>query len=203
MRQGGSNPKGGKWERDVGQAISAWLTHGQRRDLFSRNVLSGGRFTRAESKGGLAGIPGDLMAAHPLAFTFLSSYMVECKHHQDINLFQFMVDTKKTSPLARIIYTAQTQASRNDLDFFLVAKQNHMPPLLLTSAVTGEALMRSALTRNGCTHILHDRNYFMAPFTYVMDHCDADAFLDREPHPVARALPRTTNITRKQLNPGG
>lgn len=138
MRKGGGAEKGHAWERELGQLLSAWLTDGERKDIFSRNVLSGGAFTRATDKGQLSSrMPGDLMAAHPLAFAFLQRFAVEAKHLRDIGLLQYLQDPKQRTDLGVIISLARRQAKHAELDFMVVAKQNRYDAFVFIDSKVG------------------------------------------------------------------
>jgi hypothetical protein len=121
-----SKNKGSAFEREAGKQLSLWLTAGERPDTFSRNVLSGGSFTNAELRGEKSSrMPGDLMAAHPLAFAFLSQFSVECKHYEDIGLDAYLWDTRARTMLGEFIYHTKRQAVPVDLEYMLIAKQDY------------------------------------------------------------------------------
>jgi hypothetical protein len=144
MRKGGGKAKGSQFERDSGRLLSLWLTDCARGDIFSRNVLSGGAFTAATKAGKASSrMPGDLMAAHPLAFRFLSKFSVECKHHANIKLMQYLLDPKGTSELARIISLARHQAEHIKLEFMVISKQNRVEPIVFVSEPVGSRMLDS------------------------------------------------------------
>jgi len=142
LRSGGGHAKGSAWEREVGKRLSLWLTNNQRPDIFSRNVLSGGSFTITAQQGKMSSrMPGDLMAAHPLAFNFLSKYSIECKHLASLGLEQFIYDSRGSSILYQINSLADGQAQAIGCRYLLIAKQNHKAPLLMCGARTGQLIM--------------------------------------------------------------
>lgn len=146
MRPGGGAQKGAKFERDTGRILSRWLTNGDRHDLFSRNVLSGGAFTSATRRGlKTSRAPGDLMSAHPAAFGFLDVYMVECKHHADLQLDLLFYDGKN-SRLGRIVSYAQLQADQSSKKPFIVVKENRRDPLLILNGRDGRRIMTALQT---------------------------------------------------------
>jgi hypothetical protein len=168
MRPGGSNSKGGTFERKIGGMLSRWLTHGERTDLFSRNVLSGGQFTVSQGK---RGTPGDLIAAHPLAFRFLSLFTLELKHRANIGLAQYIMDTAHKSFLSQVIRHTETQARAHGKHYMVIAAQNHVTPIVLTSAAVGSCLepfMRS--------HALHAHTVTMVHLSGLLSR-NPDDFL--------------------------
>ncbi len=90
-----SNVKGGAFERDTGRRLSLWLTHGERKDLFSRNVLSGGRFTIQAGQGDFKGNPGDLVFQDPISYDFMKGRMIECKHYGSLGWDAFLYGSSK------------------------------------------------------------------------------------------------------------
>lgn len=128
MRKGGGKTKGGNFERETGQALSLWLSGGARKDLLCRTVGSGAQFTRAA---GMAGRAGDLMANHPTANIFCEKFVVECKHWRDLELIRLLF---KEGELYTALLKVQEEASHESKHWWLVAKQNNRPALVLMSA---------------------------------------------------------------------
>jgi hypothetical protein len=158
MRKGGGQHKGAAFERKVGQQLSLWLTEGARADLFSRNVLSGGRFTLAVKNGVETSTPGDLMAAHPLAFEFLSRFMVECKHYKDLQILQFLLDRRNgTSFLSKVIDKAGREAKHSGLIPMVIAQQNQLTSPLVFLPMSAGVHVLSARQPTGVVvyHKLH------------------------------------------------
>jgi len=161
VRKGGGKEKGSAWERECGKLISLWLTHGERGDIMARNVLSGGSFTTAENAGKVSSrMPGDMMAAHPLAFRFLSRFSVECKHLKDIGLLQFVLDPRQQNSLALIIALARRQAKAIDCEFMVIAKQNRHDAVVFVDGAVGE-LMMQCLQQRGTRTMLHPMYHFL------------------------------------------
>lgn len=183
MRAGGGKDKGSSWEREVGKLLSLWLTRGARPDIFSRNVLSGGSFTNASHKGELSSrMPGDLMAAHPLAFAFMSRYAIECKHLASLGLEQFLFDDKGGSELSKIISFADGQATACALDYMIVAKQNRREPFVITSGSIGRRILEAGQTGGRARiapphHYLHRSRIFMMKFGTMCSVIDPDRLL--------------------------
>lgn len=183
MRPGGGKDKGSEWERQVGKRLSLWLTHGVRPDIFSRNVLSGGSFTNASRKGELSSrMPGDLMAAHPLAFAFMSRYAIECKHLASLGLEQFLFDDKNACELSKIISFADGQARVCALDYMIVAKQNRREPFVITAGGVGRRILESGAISSRAKiapphHFLHRGRIFMMKFDTMCGVIDPDRLL--------------------------
>jgi hypothetical protein len=174
MRVGGGGAKGAEWERQVGKLLSLWLTNDQHPDLFTRNVLSGGSFTIAESKGRSSSrMPGDLMAANPLAFDFLRAFSVECKHLADIGLEAHFWDPRGATMLGEIIKLARRQARSINCEFMVIAKQNRREPLMFVDGRLGPSFLNSRIpTRRVAVfpmyHLLHRNTIFVMRFTDVL-----------------------------------
>jgi hypothetical protein len=176
MRPGGGKDKGSAFERKVGAVLSLWLTGGARADVFARNVLSGGKFTIAARKGQETSIPGDLMAAHPQAFAFLALCSVECKHRRDLELSRLLFDGAQAY-LSRVLEVARQQAARVGCFALVIAKQNHVPAVVLTERRVGDAL-RAAYFPAGRLryHLLRNETVFLCSLQSLLA-TDAEALL--------------------------
>lgn len=178
MRPGGGGAKGAAFERKTGVALSIWLTQGRRADLFSRNVLSGGRFTIAEKAGRELGTPGDLMAAHPLAFEFLSRFLVECKHTKTIQLDQFIFDRTEKTWLSKVVAKAKKEANTMDVDFMVIACQNRRPTLVFMPIGCGKAAADMARPKNAVVfHKFHNDTLWCCALDDLVGHVRSDRFL--------------------------
>ena len=159
--------------------MSLWLTEGERSDLFSRNVLSGGRFTNQAKKGMELAIPGDLAAAHPLAIEFISKFMVECKHHKNINLDVYLFDTQQKSSLAKIINKAIEQAELAKVVPLIVVKQNNRDAAVLMQRMVGEAAIAATRHRKAFVyHLLHNKSMFMTSLDIFTSIVSAKRFIE-------------------------
>jgi hypothetical protein len=178
MRPGGGSIKGAQFERLTGIQLSLWLTQGKRSDLFARNVLSGGKFTLATQKGKELGMPGDLMAAHPLAFEFLSTFLVECKHHADLKLEQYFFDIHKKGSLAKIIEKASEEADSVNLYHMVVAMQNRCPAMVFLPAIAGLSVLNVARPKQAMRyHKLHNDSVFICKLEDLVCLVRPDLFL--------------------------
>ena len=185
MKNGGGKAKGSEWERHTGRSLSLWLTNNERKDIFSRNVLSGGTFTLAESKGARSShMPGDLMAAHPLAFRFLERFSVECKHLASIGLEAHFWDPKGGKDLGEIIQLAKRQAASIGLEYMLVARQNHRDPLVFVNGDIGKQILASSRGVRAAIypmfHVLHRGATFVIRFDDMIRFTDPARLLAKE-----------------------
>lgn len=179
MRVGGSSAKGAEFERKVATRLSLWLTEGARADLFTRNVLSGGRFTRMGGEGD-AGLPGDLLASHPLAYEFLTYFVVECKHYQDLGIEAFLFDQKRSSFLWQVFEKTQAQAAQIGAEPFVIALQNRKkpillcpPPVLVAARSSGTKLSRLRY------HLLHEERIGWTGLEEFIDNVRPKRFMGR------------------------
>jgi hypothetical protein len=173
-----SKTKGASFERDTGVRLSNWLTLGERGDIFSRNVLSGGKFTRSNASGGREGVPGDLAGTHPVAYHFLLHYLVECKHYAALNWEGFVYDTKRTSFLWTVISLCRSQALAAGLEWMIIARQNRRPTSMLVAADVGRRLLAAANPRPPLRyHLMHSGSVMVLEFESVLDCVDATKFI--------------------------
>lgn len=129
MKATAAREKGNEFERLMCKRMSLWLSAGQRRDLFMRNVASGGAFTLSARRGSPSGVGGDMMAVHPLAHDFLEVFLTEYKHWRDLN-FEAALWMNR-GEFAQVLTKAERQAIAAQRHYFIVAKQNHRAPILL------------------------------------------------------------------------
>lgn len=179
MRVGGSHAKGSSFERKVGAALSRWLTNGAQTDLFSRNVLSGGRFTRAAKDGKIQGLPGDLVAAHPLALPFTEKFSVECKHHADVRLADYLIRGDK-SFLGKVYIHSLKQAKDVEKLPIVIAKSNRSPEIVLVGDVVGKQFILAAGISVGrmTYHIMHRNQQYLFLFEDLLKYAEPNVFLN-------------------------
>lgn len=130
MRKGGSKQKGAAFEREVSEALSLWVSDGERDDLFWRSAMSGGRATvkfKTGKKNQTQG--GDISAVHPAGHTFLGQFAVECKFYKELNIETSLLRGYGT--LIGFWGEAVRMAQRQRKTPMLIAKQNNFPPLVL------------------------------------------------------------------------
>jgi hypothetical protein len=174
-----SKTKGASFERDTGVKLSLWLTLGERRDIFSRNVLSGGKFTRSNGRGGLEGVPGDLAGTHPIAYHFLTHFLVECKHYADLNWEGFLYDAKRGSFLWSVVMQCRQQALAAGVEWMIIARQNRRPTSLLVPASVGKRLIEAATPKPPLRwHSFHCGAVMVFEFEAVLVSVDPNKFIE-------------------------
>lgn len=142
--------------------LSEWLSRGKRRDLFARNVISGGKFTNSRKKGGDEGIAGDLMSAHPDSVEFAKVCNVECKHYADLGFMPFAFDVKGKSFLGTVVRKCEQESAQSGKAWMLAARQNMKPILVgLHSDLARAIIWRDAPT---LCHTFRTKNYSVTFF---------------------------------------
>lgn len=179
MKSGGSKAKGSEFERFVCTKLSLWISEGARADLFTRNVLSGGRFTQEIAKKGQEpGTPGDLMAANPLAFHFLTHFVVECKHHKDIGIARYFMRPTSETFLGKVYQKTQTDAHLIKALPIIVAKQNHIEPIMI---IPHDVLVLAIISCAGYFplhyHTAHSNAFGVLSFNQFLTKVDASIFM--------------------------
>ncbi len=139
MRNGGSKAKGSSFERDVCKKLSLYITNGERADCLWRSSMSGGRATIQIKKGqeNKAQV-GDISSIDILSHKFISSFYVECKHYRTLDLVPGLVHSRGAlhSFWVKLVKDAK-EAKKCPA---LIAKQNHLPTLLLVSPLGASLL---------------------------------------------------------------
>jgi hypothetical protein len=178
MKPGGGAAKGAGFERHICSRLSLWVTGGVRNDLFNRNKLSGGSFTIAADKGYELGLPGDVAAAHPTAFEFLSLFAVEAKHHKFIDLDRLLWDPQGRNFLARVWQQTKAQAGLVNVNPMIVAKQNNSPAIVLLPADIGALALQHSYPPNLMMfHRLHRDTIMLLSFDEVLRYVRPNRFL--------------------------
>lgn len=179
MKAGGAKSKGSLFEREVGKNLSLWLTEGEQSNIFSRNVLSGGGFTITAKTGiETPNIPGDLMAASPLAFEFLSMFSIECKHRADIGIDVYLRDTKGTSFLSKTIKHTKEQAELHNLSWMVIAKQNRCDTMVFMEHGIGrQCVINNALQDDLRYHILCNDTVFLTTLDQLVTVVPVEKFI--------------------------
>lgn len=132
MKAGAGKAKGSAFERLCCQQLSIWVSGGKDRDLFWRSAMSGGRATLSARKGQeLRRQAGDITAVAPEGHVLTDTYYVECKTYKDLAIDSFLVSN--TGPLNKFWETTAREARKHKKHPLLIAKQNQMPALVLTS----------------------------------------------------------------------
>lgn len=129
-----SKIKGNIFETSACKTISLFLTSGERDDLFWRSSNSGGRQTvRARQGKETYNQAGDLTTTHPDGEMFMSVFVIECKHHKDINLWSLITDTENQTLLGwwKTHVKKAEEVSKIPL---LIVRQNHKPILWISNS---------------------------------------------------------------------
>jgi hypothetical protein len=131
MKPGGGKAKGASFERYVCRELSLWVSRGQRKDVFWRSAMSGGRST-VGFKGGdkLSAQAGDVSAIDDLGMNFIKKFVIECKHVKDLNIENVI---KRNGALVQFWLVLCKEAARHGKLPFLVARQNNFPTLVATT----------------------------------------------------------------------
>jgi hypothetical protein len=124
-----SKQKGAGFEREVCKALSQWMSGGQRKDLFWRSAMSGGRATLGFRKGEKHITQGgDISAIDPMGAPLTDRYCIELKFYRDLNLAAFWVGR---GTLFGFWERAKVDAEKYGKMPMLIAKQNLFPTLLI------------------------------------------------------------------------
>lgn len=131
MRRGGGNQKGGQFERGICRELSLWVTHGERRDVFWRSAMSGGRATVMNRKSGNVDVrqSGDIVSVSPEGHVLTDHYFVECKHRKDLDFAAFF--TMGAGSLAIFWRKACREAASYGKRPMMIACQNRYPTLMI------------------------------------------------------------------------
>jgi hypothetical protein len=123
--------KGSAFERKVCSALSLWVTKGQKRDVFWRSSMSGGRATIHVGKGGINRQAGDICSVAPEGHVLTDAVFIECKHYKNLQFASFIFCN--TGPLSKFWTKLVQQASQHKRRPMLIAKQNHLPIIVITA----------------------------------------------------------------------
>lgn len=121
--------KGASFERHVCKALSMWVSHGKREDLFWRSSMSGGRATVARKKGSVVRQAGDITAVNAQGNAFTDAFYVECKFYKHIDLETFLVNGK--GKIATWWARCRIEARSYGREPLLIVLQNRWPVLVI------------------------------------------------------------------------
>jgi len=106
-----------------------WISGGENGAVFWRSSLSGGRATLSLKKDEkLKSQAGDVSAIHEDGMSFISLFLVECKHYNNLNIESSVLN--RTGNLVSFWKKLKIEAETYEKSPFLVAKQNFVRPLL-------------------------------------------------------------------------
>lgn len=129
MRKGGGKPKGNSFEGAVAKDLSLWFTDGERSDIFDRNSSSGAKATVYQKAGVLyKDQAGDIVSVSREGYPLTNLFIIECKHHRDLNLIGLLFGTREGLPK----FWKKLLQQCNDFSKLpmLVARQNNRKTLL-------------------------------------------------------------------------
>lgn len=121
--------KGSDFERSICVKMSEWVSAGQRKDIFWRTAMSGGRATVFKKRGSLYRQSGDLCSVAPEGHAVTDKYFFELKCYKDVQFESFFI--KKKGILTDFWNKAKIEAYDYGLVPILIVKQNLMPILLI------------------------------------------------------------------------
>jgi len=132
MQAGGSKQKGATFERDVCKRLSLWASNGLREDLYWRSSMSGGRAT-IQIRQGIQNKSqaGDISSIDRQGSELVNRFCIECKHYGNLDLISGIIKNKG------VLYSFWNKLTRDANAIgklpFLLAKQNHLPSLVLVT----------------------------------------------------------------------
>lgn len=123
--------KGSSFERVHCVQFSLWVSDGERKDLFWRTAMSGGRSTVHKKAGHIIRQAGDMCAVAPEGFPFADLFYMEFKHLKSLNIAECIF--KKTGMLAGIWDHTLREARERGKKPMVIARQNMFPTLVITA----------------------------------------------------------------------
>lgn len=142
MKAGSGKGKGGAFERKICKALSLWVTHGDRDDVFWRSAMSGGRATVRRKKGKSTQTQvGDISPVDAVGQPFIDIYVVECKHYNKLDIESAVIqgNGKLVEFWDKLVIEAK---GCNKLPM-LIAKQNNRPVLVCVCKRSIKTVLRS------------------------------------------------------------
>jgi len=119
--------KGAAFEREVCVKLSEWVTAGEKKDVFWRTAMSGGRATVFKKKGSLFRQSGDICSVAPEGNDLTNKFYFELKFYKSLDFAAFFVKGKGV--LGAFWQKTQNEARSYGLKPVLIVKQNWMPVL--------------------------------------------------------------------------
>ena len=121
MRKGGSNAKGGGFERLVCRALTKWITGEEKPEIFWRSATSGAKATQDAKAGHKSKMGGDIVAIDEQGQWFTDHFRIECKNRADYgNLDQLILGRGE---FLKWWDQACTDADRANKEPFLIFKR--------------------------------------------------------------------------------
>jgi len=141
VRKGGSKQKGSTYERKICWALSRFVDPSGTETHFWRAAMSGGRATLQNRKGiENRNQIGDITCISEKGMWF-ARYACECKHYADLDIVSFLF--KRRGKLAAFWNKLKKEAEKAEKLPLLIAKENRLPTLALTTESGKEYLERN------------------------------------------------------------
>lgn len=171
MRSGGSKKKGNKYEREICEKLSLWVSGGAENNLFYRSAGSGSVATNRKFNGLQANQTGDITSVDPTGTPLTSKYFLELKHYRDLQLDSLVYGTPKNDSLVEFWNKA-----KEDAEFFhkrpiIIARQNNKKDLIGIDWVTYDQMRECNYSIKPLAsypkHLLH--LFFLEEFLKIVD----------------------------------
>lgn len=134
-----SKNKGSSFERSLCNKLSRFVDPDGKETIFWRSAMSGGRATVQNKKGGKNTRQlGDITAIDPRGAWLNENFIVEAKHYKKLDIESFLL--KKTGVLYGFWRKLRKLCKKHSLHPILIAKQNNLPTLLLTTELAIDCL---------------------------------------------------------------
>lgn len=133
---GASKRKGSSFERKVCEQLSRFVAPDSKDAIFWRSSMSGGRATIQNRKGGNNRSQlGDISSIDKRGALIAETFVIECKHYKDLAIPAFFLKgSGKLYGFWKTLKKLCLKTKGNDkLKPLLIAKQNSMPTMLITT----------------------------------------------------------------------
>lgn len=139
MRPGGGHAKGAAFEREICESLSRWIVPEGHDSLFWRTAMSGGRHTIRRKQGKKdASQAADICAIDPRGNVLTDQFAIEAKFYAKLDIEAFLLKRAgKLHGFWEEIARLAKDAKKHPL---LIAKQNRLDPLLISTPVGIELL---------------------------------------------------------------
>jgi hypothetical protein len=145
MRSGGSNDKGGIFERIICRKLSLLVSDNQRDDIYWRSAMSGGRARIQLNKGTVNETQaGDVSAIDELGYWLIRDYIIELKHYASLEISSGLLCN--TGTLYRFWIKLLKDSKLFDKKPLLIARENYKPIILLSSIGKAPCTLKPILT---------------------------------------------------------
>lgn len=125
MRPGGSNRKGGGFEREVCRKLTLWITGKPKPEILWRSATSGAKATQDAKQGLRSGMGSDLVSVDPRSAWLTNAYSIEIKFRASFGSLRSLVTGK--GGLCDWWMQVCADSVRDGRKPFLIFKQNRSP----------------------------------------------------------------------------